>query len=156
MGNGDVIARSFDFVAAKLVIFESAKGPVPNLADWIAGERITGSWWSHPLSEEIFLATRAIRVQHEEVLVCRLVIGKITYVHRDLWAALYRLRHKIEAEPMAQILEAHDERGRHVTTTKNFSDFVPESLRFPEAALPESEAMTTLEPFESLIPWKNE
>ena len=40
---------------------ESARGPVPNLADVVAGEPITGSWWSHPASHEIYAAIQQVR-----------------------------------------------------------------------------------------------
>ena len=36
------------------VVLASAKGPVPRLAEIIAGESIKGSWWAHPKSHEIF------------------------------------------------------------------------------------------------------
>ena len=30
------------------IVLQSARGPLPNLAEWIAGEPIRGSWWGHP------------------------------------------------------------------------------------------------------------
>jgi hypothetical protein len=30
------------------VMLESSRGPVPNLAEIIAGAPIQGSWWGHP------------------------------------------------------------------------------------------------------------
>lgn len=38
------------------VLLESAKGPIPNVAQLVAGEAITRSWWGHPASHEIFEA----------------------------------------------------------------------------------------------------
>src|SRR5262249_28337025 len=78
------------FVAAHGVVLESAQGPVPSLAGAIAGEPIRGSYWAHPKANDIFQCSRAVR-QSADVLVCRLVGGKVTYVHRRLWPALVRL-----------------------------------------------------------------
>jgi hypothetical protein len=36
------------------MLLASAKGPVPNVAELVAGEPIRGSWWAHPRSHEIF------------------------------------------------------------------------------------------------------
>jgi len=30
------------------IVLESARGPVPNLAEAVAGERIRGNWWGIP------------------------------------------------------------------------------------------------------------
>jgi hypothetical protein len=71
-------------------VLESARGRVPNLADEIAGEPIRGSWWGHRLGAEIFRLTRAVR-RSPEIVTCRLIDGKVTYVHRRLWPALARV-----------------------------------------------------------------
>jgi hypothetical protein len=49
------------FVKAQGVVLESARGPVPSLAEAVAGEPIRGSWWAHTRANEIFLCSRAIR-----------------------------------------------------------------------------------------------
>ena len=61
-------------------VLESAKGSRPSFAEAVAGEAVSGSWWSHPRSHEIFALTRTIR-ESENVLVCRLLDGKVSYVH---------------------------------------------------------------------------
>jgi hypothetical protein len=43
------------FVRRAGVVLESARGPVPSLAETIAGERIRGSYWAHPQGTTIFL-----------------------------------------------------------------------------------------------------
>ncbi len=82
--------EALTFVKASGIVLESARGPAPSLATTAAGEEIHGSWWGHAKGNEIFLLTRAIR-RSPDVLVCRLIGGKITYVHRRLWPALIRL-----------------------------------------------------------------
>jgi hypothetical protein len=63
------------------MVLQAARGPVLSLANTIAGENIRGSWWGHPKSGEIFRAARAV-CENPEVLVCKLVDNKVTYVHR--------------------------------------------------------------------------
>jgi len=78
------------FVEKHGVVLQAARGPVPSLAEAVAGGPIRGSWWGHPRGREIFLAAEAV-VESGDVLVCKLVEGKVTYVHRRLWPALVRL-----------------------------------------------------------------
>jgi hypothetical protein len=64
-------------VVAHGVVLESAQGPLPSLAGAVAGEPIRGSYWAHPKANAIFHCSRAVR-QSADVLVCRLVGGKVT------------------------------------------------------------------------------
>ncbi len=125
------------------VVLEAAKGPVPNLAELVAGERIRGSWWGHPQGQQIFLLTRSIR-EMQDVLVCRLVEGKITYVHRRLWPALARLADHFEKERLAAIREVHTAMGKHKVQTTNFSDWVPPRVLKEAEELTEDEALSQL------------
>ena len=43
-----------DWVREQGVVLQSARGPVPNLAEHVAGEPIRGSWWGHAAGHEIF------------------------------------------------------------------------------------------------------
>ena len=103
------------FIRKHGVVLESARGPVPSLAQVIAGEPVRGSWWSHPKSREIFAVTRAVR-DSDDVLVCRLIDGKITFVHRRLWPALVRVADRLPSVRLSQLREVHTRSGRHVTT----------------------------------------
>ena len=107
------------FIRKRGVVLESARGPVPSLAQVIAGEPVRGSWWSHPKSREIFAVTRAVR-DSDNVLVCRLIDGKITFVHRRLWPALVRVADRLPAVCLSQLREVHARSGRHVTTEVPF------------------------------------
>jgi len=125
------------------VVLEAAKGPVPNLAEMVAGERIRGNWWGHPQGHQIFLLTRSIR-EMKDVLVCRLVEGKITYVHRRLWPALARLADHFEKERLAAIREVHTVMGKHRVQATNFSDWVPPGVLKKAEELTEDEALSQL------------
>jgi hypothetical protein len=59
----------------------------PNVVFLITGEALTTSWWSHPQAHLIF-HTLAEIADHPDVLATKLVAGKVTFVHRDLWPAL--------------------------------------------------------------------
>src|ERR1700704_3942153 len=100
------------FVDEHGVVLESGRGPVPSLAEAIAGKAIRGTWWKHPKGRAIFRATRAVR-DFDDVLVCRLLGGKITYVHRRLWPALVRLAEEIGPGRLDAIREAHTKSGAH-------------------------------------------
>ena len=78
------------FVRRHGVVLVSAKGRGPNLVEAIAGEVVKGSWWGRADGKHIFAVLSAV-TESDEVLVCRLVDGKVTLVHRRLWPALVRL-----------------------------------------------------------------
>jgi hypothetical protein len=59
---------------------------LPSVAGIIAGEPLRGSWWSHPKGQAIFARIRLLE-DDEDVLVTRLVSGKVTYVQKALWPA---------------------------------------------------------------------
>lgn len=132
--------QALAFVRKHGVVLEAARGPVPSLAEVIAGEPVRGSWWSHLKSQEIFAVTRAIRAS-DDVLVCRLIKGKITFVHRRLWPALVRVAGRIPSDHLSQVREVHTSSGRHVTKEVPFPDWVPSSVRAAARSLSEDAAL---------------
>jgi len=116
---------------------------VPNLAEAVAGKSIRGSWWGHPKGHEIFALTRVIRGSHD-VLVCRAVSGKITYVHRRLWPALVRLASRLGPERLASLHEVHTLRGRHELHEIPYPRWVPVETREAGRRLSEAEALQIL------------
>lgn len=131
------------FVRRHGVVLESARGPVPSLAEAIAGAPIRGSWWCHARGEEIFELTRAVR-DSDQVLVCRLVNGKITFVHQRLWPALVRASGHFPRKNLAQLCESHTASGRHTLEEVPFPTWVPASLRKTAAGLSEPKALLAL------------
>jgi len=110
------------------VVLQAAKGRVPTLTEAIAGEPIRGSWWGHPLGKTIFRVLTAVRGS-PDVLVCRLVDGKITLVHRRLWPALVRLADRFPRETLAAVAEEHTASGAHRTIRTPFPRWVPPGVR---------------------------
>ena len=135
--------QALALVRKRGVVLETGHGRAPSVAEAVAGEPIRGSWWSHPRSHEIFAVTRAIRDSHE-VLVCRLVDGKITFVHRRLWPALVRAAHRLSREHLAQLREVHTPSGRHVTEKIPFPEWVPSDVRAAARRMSETEAVSAL------------
>ncbi len=135
--------EALTFVRTHGVVLESGAGPVPSLANAIAGESIRGSWWAHERSRAIFALTRSIR-DHPDVLVCRLIDGKITYVHRRMWAALVRVAGRFPTRNLARVQEKHTASGRHVNEEVAFPGWVSRELSAEASALDAEEALATL------------
>ena len=135
--------QAIAFVRKHGIILESGAGPVPSLAVAIAGEPIRGSWWAHPRSHEIFELTRAVR-DADDILVCRLVAGKITYVHRRLWPALVCAAKRFPRTHLARVEEIHTASGRHVTKGVAFPKWVPAAISAEAARLSERDALLEL------------
>jgi hypothetical protein len=131
------------FLSQEGVVLESAAGPVASLASLVAAGPIRGSWWSHPRAREIFALTRAVR-EHDDVLACRLVQGKVTFVHRRLWPALVSAAAHFPPERLAQIREVHEPSGRHVAHEVPFPEWVPAAVRAAADSLDEEEALRAL------------
>jgi hypothetical protein len=138
--------EALEFVATSGVVLESAKGPVPNLAEAVAGEPMRGSYWSHPRSHEILACARAVRGS-ADILVCRLVRGKVTFVHRRLWPALVRLAARFPAGALDAIEEIHTPSGKHEVRTTPFPDWVSDDVSRAARQLPEEEAVAILSPY---------
>ena len=116
--------EALDFVREHGVVLAAAKGATPRLTEAIIGEPIKGSWWTHANSHKIFEALNAVN-ESEEVLVCRLIEGKITLIHRRLWPALVRLAKRFTPEQLARVREEHTPSGRHVSREVPFPQWVP-------------------------------
>jgi hypothetical protein len=131
------------YVKQQGVVLEGSRGPVPSFAETVAGESIRGSWWGHPKGHEIFGLTRAIR-NWRDVLVCRVVSGKVTYVHRRLWPALVRLAGRLESDRLAALHEVHTPSGRHELRVIRYPRWVPPEVREAAKGLTEAEAARML------------
>jgi hypothetical protein len=125
------------------IAVESARTTVPSLAQVVAGEPLRGSWWAHPKGNDIFLLSRAIR-RSPDVLVCRLMGGKITYVHRRMWPALVRLAGRFSKHRLAAVKELHTPTGMHKLLVTPFPEWVPKEVLKAAQKLTEKEAASQL------------
>jgi hypothetical protein len=138
------------FVEREGIVLQAARGRVPNLAEFVAGARIRGSWWGHAKGKEIFRAASHV-ADCGEVLVCRLVDGKVTFVHRRLWSALVRLDRRLPADGLAQISEEHTASGHHERRVTPYPKWVPRDVARDAARLSEAEAEKQLAPWSWLL-----
>jgi hypothetical protein len=60
---------------------------LPNVVNLVLDETLSTSWWSHPRAEEVLRCLSEL-ADHPDVLLTKLVRGKVTFVHRSLWPAL--------------------------------------------------------------------
>jgi len=137
--------QAIAFVEEHGVVLQAARGPFPSLAEAIAGERIRGSWWGHPKGREIFHAAEAV-CDSPDVLVCKLVEGKVTYVHRRLWPALVRLASRFRRDRLARVWNEHTPSGAHRSRRQEFPRWVP------APALREAERLSDVEAEALLAP----
>ena len=133
------------FIEAHGVVLVAGKGPVPRLVEVIVGEPIKGSWWAHPASHRIFAVLQAVE-ESGELLVCRLVEGKVTLVHRRLWPALARLERRFTRRQLAQIHQEHTASGKHANRVVEFPAWVPESVLAASRRMSDEEAEQILAP----------
>lgn len=136
-------AETLAFVEERGVVLVSAKGPLPRLTEVIAGEPIKGSWWGHPKGHQIFAILEAV-TDSEDVLVCRLVNGKVTLVHRRLWPALVRLAARFPSDRIAKVIQEHTSSGRHINKEVPFPSWVPAQVMKQSRSITEEEALAEL------------
>lgn len=136
--------QAIAFVKTHGVVVESARGAAANLAEAVAGGPIRGSWWGHPKGNDIFVCSRTVR-QSPDVLVCRLVGGKVTYVHRRLWPALVRLADEFDAGRLASIQEGHTPSGKHKLHSTPFPHWVPQDVMRAAGKLTRDDAARLLQ-----------
>jgi hypothetical protein len=130
-------------LAEQGMLLESARGPIPNVAELVVGEPINGSWWSHPGSHAIFERINTL-ADSPDVVRLRLVNGKVTLVHRRLWPALVRVAGHFPPERIASVTEQHTASGAHVKVEIPFPDWVPADALEIAPTLSEAEAFAEL------------
>jgi hypothetical protein len=62
----------------------------PNVYQLIAGDTRKGSWWANDQAHTIF-AVNELLEEHPDVMVMKLISGKVTFVHRELWERIYSI-----------------------------------------------------------------
>jgi hypothetical protein len=118
------------------VVLASARGAVPCVAEAVAGEPIVGSWWAHPKGKAIFSALSELD-DSEDVRCFKLIGGKVTFVHRRMWAALACLATGgvLAAGRVASIQQEHMPTGEHRNLVTPFPDWVPDDVTRAAAAI---------------------
>jgi hypothetical protein len=120
-----VASKWVKFVEKHGIVLASAKGPVPNVAEAVAGESIVGSWWAHKKGKAIFAALSEID-DSPDVRCFKLVDGKVTFVHRKVWPALVRLGNEgvISLQQLSSVQQEHMPTGEHRNIVTPFPEWV--------------------------------
>ena len=127
------LQKQFDLVFAQLQndgFLLLSDSDLPNVSRLVAGETVRGSWWSHKRGRAIFAVAEMLD-DHSDVLIVKLISGKVTFVHRKLWNRVYSIGvaredwqlNKLPANAR-RLLEALDSAGR-IETDKLGKDFGP-------------------------------
>ena len=132
-------------LAEQGMLLESARGPLPNVAEMVAGEPIRGSWWSHPQSHAIYEAINSL-AGSPDVVRNRLVNGRVTLVHRRVWPALVRVADRFPPDRLAAIREEHTSSGAHRVQEQPFPEWVPDDDLRAGRLLSIDEAVAELPP----------
>ena len=135
--------KALAFVRDHGIVLVSAKGPVPRLTEAIAAEPIKGSWWAHPKSHQIFSVLQKLG-DSPDILVCRLVEGHVTFVHRRLWPALVKMASRFRPDRLAQVREEHTPSGKHVSHAVAYPQWVPREVLEEAQLLTEHQAIELL------------
>jgi hypothetical protein len=59
----------------------------PSVTGFVAGDVGGRSWWAHPQAKQMYGLSCSLR-DHPDVLMVKLVSGKVTAIHRPLWPAI--------------------------------------------------------------------
>jgi hypothetical protein len=124
----------------------SAKGPAPRLTEAIAGEPIKGSWWGHSKGHQIFAMLQKLE-DSPDILVCRLIAGRVTFVHRRLWPAIVKLADHFQPDQIAQIRQEHTASGKHVNHLTAYPTWVPAEILEQAKRLSTQEAEALLKDY---------
>jgi len=127
------------------MVLQSARGPIPNLAEYVAGEPIRGSWWGHPAGHDIFAVLTHL-MESPDLVATRLINDKITLIHRRMWPALVRVADRFPAERLAAVDEEHTASGAHRTVEIPFPDWVPDEEMTAARLLTVDAALAQLPP----------
>jgi len=125
------------------MLLESARGPLPNVAELVVGAPVRGSWWAHPERHAIFEAINVL-ADSPDVVRLRLVNGKVTLVHHRLWPALVRVADRFPGERFAALHEEHTTSGAHRVREQAFPEWVPKAVLQQARGLSEDEALGLL------------
>ena len=127
---------------------------LPSVVGIITGERVAGSWWSHPEAQEIFHRLDELEATGD-VVPTKLIGGKVTLVHRRLWPALAAVGNAREEWQMGGLsaaagrLLARVDKEKSVPATGPASKELQERLLVDahEAHTPSGRHVTMLKPW---------
>jgi hypothetical protein len=136
-------AETLAWVKEHGVVLQSARGPVPNVAAFIAGEAIRGSWWGHRAGKEIYEILNVLD-DSPKIVTTRLINGKVTLLHSRVWPAIVRVADEIGVERLAAVHQEHTASGAHRSFEVDFPLWVPADVLTRAAKLSREQAFNVL------------
>jgi hypothetical protein len=107
------LVKEFD----RLGLLLTSDPKFPSVISTVAGGPIKGSWWAPPWGEIIFVHANALG-EYPDGLLTKLISGKVTFVHRRLWPAIFAIGRARQPWQMknlsplaAAVLDKLDEEG---------------------------------------------
>ncbi len=125
------------------VVLQSARGPVANVAEFIAGEAIRGSWWGHPAGKEIYAVLNELE-DHPDLVSTRLINDKVTLLHSRVWPSVVRVSDVLGVERLAAIHSEHTASGAHHSFEAAYPSWVPAATLLDATSLSVEEAFANL------------
>ena len=86
-------SKNFTFLLEKLERYGfllQTDAHFPSVVSLVVGQRVRGSWWSHPEADRIYDLSNQL-FGWRQSLVMKLLSGKLTLVHRRWWPAIYSI-----------------------------------------------------------------
>jgi hypothetical protein len=80
----------------------------PSVSGLVIGDVGGRSWWAHPAAKQMFDLSCGLQ-DHPDVLLVKLISGKVTFVHRPLWPAIVAIgtaREKWQMEGLSKEAKA--------------------------------------------------
>lgn len=88
--NPSVMGKKISKLLQKNKILLLQDKSFPNIVSKIVNEKISGSWWGHPLANPIYNGLNWLE-HNQNVLLIKLLDGKVTYVHESLFSDFYSI-----------------------------------------------------------------
>jgi hypothetical protein len=139
----DLAASTRAWIEDQGVVLQSAHGPIPNVAEFIAGEPIRGSWWGHAAGKSIYEILNVLD-DDDDIVATRLVNEKITLLHARVWPALVRVSDVLGTQRLCVIRQEHTESGAHRNHEELYPTWVPADAMVAATKLSEAEAFAIL------------
>lgn len=133
----------YDFVADKQVVAESAKVCALTAVGFMVRQEYAGSWWSLPEASRLYNALQIIR-DNPSVLVCRLLAGRVTYVHENSWEPLLALENCLPDGALDRVVEHHLKSGKHEVLMLRPAEWAPVGIRQRAAHLTRNASISLL------------
>jgi hypothetical protein len=96
----------------------------PNIVTEITGEKITGSWWGHPLANPIYNGLQWLE-HNRPILTIKLIDGKVTYIHENLFTDIYSIVYKSRDWQMKKLKDEDQQILKYVSKNKKISSDDP-------------------------------